>query len=273
MTVSRRDLLLASAGPRGSRRARPPRPRAGLGASRRSELQARAGRVLARLALGALRQRREDSWLANTKKFTEATGVEVRVDKESWEDIRPKAAVAANVGSGPDIMLSGSTRSSSIPDKLLDVTDIAQGFAGKYGGYFAGREGYAKRDGKFIALPIAAIGNGILYRESMLQQAGFSKFPEKSDAFLEMCKALKAKSQAGGLRPRQGGRRRQQLRPLDRLEPRRQDGRRGRQGGHQLARDHQGVAIRPRALPDLRSRHRELARHQQQRVFLASDLR
>ena len=34
-----------------------------------------------------------------------ATGVEVRVDKESWEDIRPKAAVAANVGSGPDIML------------------------------------------------------------------------------------------------------------------------------------------------------------------------
>src|SRR5947208_1094260 len=25
----------------------------------------------------------EDAWLANTKKFTEATGVEVRVDKES----------------------------------------------------------------------------------------------------------------------------------------------------------------------------------------------
>src|SRR5690606_13901774 len=47
----------------------------------------------------------EDAWLANTKRFTDATGVEVRVDKESWEDIRPKAAVAANVGSGPDLML------------------------------------------------------------------------------------------------------------------------------------------------------------------------
>src|SRR5690606_18128476 len=45
----------------------------------------------------------ETAWLANTKKFTEATGIEVRIDKESWEDIRPKAAVAANVGSGPDI--------------------------------------------------------------------------------------------------------------------------------------------------------------------------
>src|SRR5262245_27002561 len=31
----------------------------------------------------------EEAWLANTKKFTEATGVEVRIDKESWEDIRP----------------------------------------------------------------------------------------------------------------------------------------------------------------------------------------
>src|SRR5690348_5263211 len=39
----------------------------------------------------------EDMWMANTKKFTEQTGIEVRVDSESWEDVRPKAAVAANV--------------------------------------------------------------------------------------------------------------------------------------------------------------------------------
>ena len=38
----------------------------------------------------------EDMWMANTKKFTEKTGVEVRVDQEGWEDVRPKAAVAAN---------------------------------------------------------------------------------------------------------------------------------------------------------------------------------
>ena len=45
----------------------------------------------------------EDLWMANTKKFTQLTGVPVRVDSENFEDIRPKAAVAANVGSGPDI--------------------------------------------------------------------------------------------------------------------------------------------------------------------------
>ena len=38
----------------------------------------------------------EEAWNANTKAFTDATGVEVRIDQESWEDVRPKAAVAAN---------------------------------------------------------------------------------------------------------------------------------------------------------------------------------
>ena len=68
-------------------------------------LQAGGGASLRVLRWSPFVKGDEEQWLANTKKFTEATGVEVRVDKESWEDIRPKAAVAANVGSGPDIML------------------------------------------------------------------------------------------------------------------------------------------------------------------------
>ena len=67
----------------------------------------------------------EEQWLANTKKFTETMGVDVRVDKESWEDIRPKAAVAANVGSGPDIMLVWFDDPHQYPDKLLDVSELA----------------------------------------------------------------------------------------------------------------------------------------------------
>ena len=42
----------------------------------------------------------EDPYMANVKKFTEKTGIEVRVDNEGWEDVRPKAAVAANTGAG-----------------------------------------------------------------------------------------------------------------------------------------------------------------------------
>ena len=56
----------------------------------------------------------ESCWLENTKKYTEATGVQVKVESQGWEDLRPKAAVAANVGNGPDVVSAGTTiRTSS----------------------------------------------------------------------------------------------------------------------------------------------------------------
>ena len=64
-----------------------------------------------------------DQYMLNVKKFTEKTGVEVRVDNEGWEDVRPKAAVAANTGAGPDIILSTNDDANLYPEKLLDVTD------------------------------------------------------------------------------------------------------------------------------------------------------
>ena len=199
MSLSRRDLLLGTAGLAAGTAG------AGLLGAGPAFAQAAApqykpeqGATLRVLRWTPFVKGDEDAWLANTKKFTDATGVEVRVDKESWEDIRPKAAVAANVGSGPDVMLVWFDDPFQYPDKLLDVTDIATSFASRYGGYYPGLEGYAKQGDRFIALPLASIGNGILYRESMVQQAGWSKFPEKTDEFLELCKALKAKSKPAG---------------------------------------------------------------------------
>src|SRR5688572_22499230 len=127
----------------------------------------------------------EDAWIANSKKFTEKTGVEVRIDKESWEDIRPKAAVAANVGSGPDIMFVWFDDPFQYPDKLLDVTDLAEGLGKKYGGWYDGPKSYATKDGKFIGLPLATIGNAVCYRESWMKEAGFSEFPKDTKGFLE----------------------------------------------------------------------------------------
>jgi multiple sugar transport system substrate-binding protein len=133
----------------------------------------------------------ETQWLANTKAFSDKYGVPVRVDSEGWEDIRPKAAVAANVGSGPDIVLVWFDDAQLYPDKLLDVTELANYLGNKYGGWYEGLQGYAQRDGKFIGLPLAAIGNAICYRESWVKQAGFSEFPKDTDGFLALCRKLK----------------------------------------------------------------------------------
>src|ERR1700728_192675 len=64
-----------------------------------------------------------DSFVANTKKFATLTGVKVRVDAESWDDIRPKSAVAANVGAGPDIIFGTLDDPFKFPDKLIDMTE------------------------------------------------------------------------------------------------------------------------------------------------------
>jgi multiple sugar transport system substrate-binding protein len=140
-----------------------------------------------------------DAYMLNVKKFTEKTGIEVRVDNEGWEDVRPKAAVAANTGSGPDIILSTNDDANLYPDKLLDVTDLATYLGKKYGGWYPACEAYLRPDGKkWIGIALGASGAYMVYRQSHLKAAGFDTFPKDTDGFLRMLKALKAKGTPGG---------------------------------------------------------------------------
>jgi multiple sugar transport system substrate-binding protein len=140
----------------------------------------------------------EDMWLANTKKFTEKTGIEVRVDSEGWEDVRPKAAVAANIGSGPDIIISTFEDAHQYPDKLVDVSDVANYLGAKYGGWYDASKAYGVEKNKWVAIPMGCAGNCIVHRESHMKAAGFSAFPKDTDGFLKLMQALKAKGTPGG---------------------------------------------------------------------------
>ena len=140
----------------------------------------------------------EELWMANTKKFTEKTGVEVRVDNEGWEDVRPKAAVAANIGSGPDLILGWFDDPHQYPDKLVDVSDVANYLGGKYGGWYDVCRRYGTRSGKWIALPFGVIGNAIVYRDSHVKAAGFDGIPKDTPGFLKLCQAMKAKGTPSG---------------------------------------------------------------------------
>ena len=140
----------------------------------------------------------EDQYMANVKKFTALTGIEVRVDNEGWEDVRPKAAVAANAGAGPDIILSTNDDANLYPEKLVDVTDLANYLGKKYGGWYPVCEQYLKRNNKWIGLPLGAAGNAIVYRESQVKAVGFDTFPRDTVGFLKLMKALKEKGTPGG---------------------------------------------------------------------------
>jgi multiple sugar transport system substrate-binding protein len=140
----------------------------------------------------------ETKWLENTKKFTQQTGVEVRVDSEGWEDVRPKAAVAANVGSGPDIIISTFEDAHQYPDKLLDVTDVCNYLGGKYGGWYDVCKAYCMHKGKWIAVPMGCAGNAMVYRISAAKAAGFDTFPKDLPGFLKLAQGLKAKGMPAG---------------------------------------------------------------------------
>src|SRR3981189_446297 len=83
-----------------------------------------------------------DQYMANVKKFEAKYGIPVRGDNESWEDVRPKAAVAASTGAGPDIILGTNDDANLYPDKLVDVTDLANSRRSDQGGYHAGCGAY-----------------------------------------------------------------------------------------------------------------------------------
>ena len=132
-----------------------------------------------------------DSFAELTRKFVAQSGIKVRLDTESWEDIRPKAAVAANVGAGPDLIIGTLDDPHKFPDQLIDMTDLADYLGAKYGGWYDVAKRYGMRGERWIALPQGAAGGTMNYRISHLHAAGFETFPKDTDGFLKLCEALK----------------------------------------------------------------------------------
>ena len=141
----------------------------------------------------------ETLFLENTEKFTAATGVEVRVDSESWEDLRPKTAVSASVGSGPDVVLAWQEDPHLFPGQTLLLDDLAGYLGEKYGGWFKVAEHYGRNQaGEWIALPFGGAGSTMVYRKSWVNEAGFEGVPGDFEGFLELCKALQRTNHPAG---------------------------------------------------------------------------
>jgi multiple sugar transport system substrate-binding protein len=138
------------------------------------------------------------SFMESTKKYTALTGVEVRVDTESWEDVRPKAAVAANIGAGPDIIIGTNDDAHKFPEKLVELNDLADYLGNKYGGWYDICRTYGTRGKRWIALPQGINGSCINYRISAVQKAGFETIPKDLDGFLKLCQGLKKNGTPAG---------------------------------------------------------------------------
>ena len=143
-------------------------------------------------------QSEEDGFMVLVAAFSKATGVPITVLNESLDDVQPKASVAANTGQGPDVFWGLYSLPHLFPAKCVDVTDVADYLGKKYGGWVPSAVTYGKSGNRWIDIPVGYNGNIINFRQSMIEKAGFKEIPKDTAAFMELMKALKAKSVPGG---------------------------------------------------------------------------
>jgi multiple sugar transport system substrate-binding protein len=142
----------------------------------------------------------EEVFRANAAKFTQKTGVQVRVDFVGWEDITQQTAVTANTGAGPDMIIGFGDAPHIYVDKLVELSDVAEYLGKRYGGWMALAEKYGKRHGgnNWIGLPFGASGGPIAYRKSAVNGVGFDSIPNDHAQYLDLCRKLKAANKPAG---------------------------------------------------------------------------
>src|SRR5260370_2624947 len=109
--------------------------------------------------------------------FQKATGVTINVSNESYDDIQPKASVAANTGQGLDMVWGLYTLPFLFPNKCTDMTDVADYLGKKCGGWTQSGEAYGKLDGKWIGIPVAATGGLVNNPNAVMENNGPKKVP------------------------------------------------------------------------------------------------
>ncbi len=151
-----------------------------------------------------------------------ATGVKVTVTNESFDDIQPKASVAANTGQGPDMVWGLFFLPPLFPDKCLPLEDVAESLAKKYGPWFRLRKPTARSRASGSPFRWRSNGGYPNYRISAMKKAGFRQVPHRYGGVPRTLSRPEEEQHARRIRPRSRHRRRQHVVPLGALVPRRQ---------------------------------------------------
>ena len=133
-----------------------------------------------------------EAFMENVRAFSKATGVKVRVDAESWEDIRPKAAVAANVGAGPGHHHRHARRSVQVCRQARG-SDRRRGLSRReIRRLVQDRGGLWPQGRRWIALPQGAAGGTVNYRDQPCRSRRASRSSRRtSTGFLKVCQKFK----------------------------------------------------------------------------------
>src|SRR5215467_8245241 len=141
-----------------------------------------------------------DAWYDKfAKEWGEKNGVKVRVDHIPHLDIPARMAAEFAAGAGHDIIYNGSSILTRLYYKnLVDLTDVADAAAKKYGGWIPTAKSLVEVEGRWYGLPIFYILAPMLYRKDLFD-ANNLKYPDTWELARVAARTMKPKGHPTGI--------------------------------------------------------------------------
>lgn len=128
-----------------------------------------------------------------TDKFTEETGIEVKIQSLPWANAHDKLLTAVASKSGPDVLQMGTTWMPEFQEAGA-LTDLST-YIEKYDtlsmdNFYEGSVETTQFDGKTYGIPWAAETRVLFYRTDILKSVGYDKAPETWEELTDVAKKL-----------------------------------------------------------------------------------
>lgn len=123
------------------------------------------------------------------EEFTKASGVKVTVEFINQNDMPPRVTAAIESGSGADLFLMINNQPHLFASGIADSTALVDEIHGSE--LYSWASGATVVDGVSRGVPNFSVGNAIVYRKDIFEEAGIAKPPDTWEEYLEVGTKLK----------------------------------------------------------------------------------
>ncbi|PYM18101.1 MAG: hypothetical protein DMD81_06845 [Candidatus Rokuibacteriota bacterium] len=141
-----------------------------------------------------------DTWLDDfAKKWGEKTGVKVRMDHIPHLELPARYAAEFAAGAGHDLIyFVGQILTGQYYRNLVDLSDLAEGLAKKYGAWMPASKSAGQVGGAWYGVPDFFISIPVLWRKDLLESVGVNN-PDTWDDLRKAARLLKPKGHPTGM--------------------------------------------------------------------------
>ena len=133
-----------------------------------------------------------------TDKFTDETGIEVKIQSIPWSNAHDKLLTAVASKSGPDVLQMGTTWMPEFQEAgaLADMTPYIEKYdTMKTENFYEGSVETTQFDGKTYGIPWAAETRVLFYRTDILASVGYDEAPKTWEELEDASKKLAARGE------------------------------------------------------------------------------